>query len=187
MAVLGTVEQRANDAVMRLNDFVDNRGLGFKRHGNQRGIAVRRFKFCQIGPRHHLTTLPCHLEKTVLMHLPFNAVRQVERTQSGKPFEMLQHVLRVQKPKKHLYYAPPLARPGAGGNVVIELRHIDPARNMRRFYRLDMQPDLFGGVFLMKQWGRIGVHGRVTAERFDNDHSAAVAMQRQAERKRRRG
>jgi predicted DNA-binding WGR domain protein len=26
----------------------------------------------------------------------------------------------------------------------LELRRIDAARNMRRFYRLDMQPDLFG-------------------------------------------
>jgi predicted DNA-binding WGR domain protein len=27
---------------------------------------------------------------------------------------------------------------------------------MRRFYRLDMQPDLFGGFLLVRQWGRIG-------------------------------
>jgi DNA invertase Pin-like site-specific DNA recombinase len=25
---------------------------------------------------------------------------------------------------------------------------------MHRFYRLDVQPDLFGGVLLMKEWGR---------------------------------
>jgi hypothetical protein len=30
-------------------------------------------------------------------------------------------------------------------NAVL-LRRIDPARNMRRFYSLDVQPDLFGGV-----------------------------------------
>jgi predicted DNA-binding WGR domain protein len=35
----------------------------------------------------------------------------------------------------------------------LELRRIDAARNMRRFYRLDMQPDLFGGVLLVRQWG----------------------------------
>jgi predicted DNA-binding WGR domain protein len=28
----------------------------------------------------------------------------------------------------------------------VELHRIDDAQNMRRFYRLDMQPDLFGGV-----------------------------------------
>jgi predicted DNA-binding WGR domain protein len=26
----------------------------------------------------------------------------------------------------------------------VRVRRIDPARNMRRFYRLDIQPDLFG-------------------------------------------
>ena len=29
--------------------------------------------------------------------------------------------------------------------TALHLRRIDPSRNMRRFYRLDMQPDLFGG------------------------------------------
>ena len=38
----------------------------------------------------------------------------------------------------------------------LELRRIDAARNMRRFYRLYMQPDLFGGVLLVKEWERVG-------------------------------
>ena len=67
------------------------------------------------------------------------------------------------------------------------LRRIDLARNMSRFYRLDVQPDLFGGVLLMKAWGRIGTHGRMLAERYDTEGLAAAAMQQQAERKRRRG
>lgn len=45
------------------------------------------------------------------------------------------------------------------------LRRIGPARNMRRFYRFDVQPDLFGGVLLVKEWGRIGARGRRVAER----------------------
>jgi predicted DNA-binding WGR domain protein len=70
----------------------------------------------------------------------------------------------------------------------LELRRVDPSRNMCRFYRLDMQPDLFGGVvLLMKQWGRIGAGGQIMAERYDNEALAAAALQRQAERKRRRG
>jgi predicted DNA-binding WGR domain protein len=69
----------------------------------------------------------------------------------------------------------------------IELRRIDPARNMRRFYRLDIDPDLFGGFLLMKQWGRIGARGQIKAERYGNEALAAIALQRQAERKRRRG
>jgi len=71
--------------------------------------------------------------------------------------------------------------------TTVHLRRVDPARNMRRFYRLDVQPDLFGGVLLMKEWGRIGARGRMVAERYDSEALAADAMQRQAERKRRRG
>jgi predicted DNA-binding WGR domain protein len=61
------------------------------------------------------------------------------------------------------------------------LRRVDPTRNMRRFYRLDVQPDLFGGVLLVKEWGRMVI------ESYDSEALAAVALQRQAERKRRRG
>jgi hypothetical protein len=32
----------------------------------------------------------------------------------------------------------------------VELRRVDPSRNMRRFYRLDMQPDLIGGMLLRR-------------------------------------
>ena len=71
--------------------------------------------------------------------------------------------------------------------TALQLRRIDPSRNMRCFYRLDMQPDLFGGVLLMKEWGRIGARGRIMAERYDSEALAADALQRQAARKRRRG
>ena len=71
--------------------------------------------------------------------------------------------------------------------TALHLRRIDAALNMSRFYRLDMQPDLFGGVFLMKEWGRIGARGRVIAERYNSEALAADAMQKQADRKRRRG
>ena len=37
---------------------------------------------------------------------------------------------------------------------------------MRRFYRLDMQPDLFSGVLLVKAWGRIAERG-FTSERLE--------------------
>jgi predicted DNA-binding WGR domain protein len=69
----------------------------------------------------------------------------------------------------------------------VHLRRVDPARNMHRFYRLDVQPDLFGGVLLMKEWGRIGARGRMVVESYDSEALAADALQRQAERKRRRG
>lgn len=58
---------------------------------------------------------------------------------------------------------------------------------MRRFYRLDIERDLFGGFLLMKQWGRIGARGRIMAERFESEAPALAALQKQADRKRRRG
>jgi predicted DNA-binding WGR domain protein len=69
----------------------------------------------------------------------------------------------------------------------VELRRIDPARNMCRFYRLDIQPDLFGRVLLMKQWGRVGTQGRMMIESFESEALATAALQRHADRKRRRG
>jgi predicted DNA-binding WGR domain protein len=71
--------------------------------------------------------------------------------------------------------------------TALHLRRVDPARNMHRFYRLDVQPDLFGGVLLVKEWGRVGAQGRMVAERYDNEALAAVALHKNAERKRRRG
>ena len=71
--------------------------------------------------------------------------------------------------------------------IAVHLRRIDDARNMRRFYRLDMQPDLFGGVLLVKQWGRIGTGGRIVDESYDSEDLATDAMRKQADRKRRRG
>jgi predicted DNA-binding WGR domain protein len=46
----------------------------------------------------------------------------------------------------------------------VHLTRIDPARNMRRFYRLDVQPDLFGGFAVVKEWGRSGARGRMVGE-----------------------
>jgi len=70
--------------------------------------------------------------------------------------------------------------------TTVELRRVDPSRNMRRFYRLDIERDLFGVFLLLKQWGRIGVRGRITAERYDDEAPALAALQKQSERKRRR-
>ena len=41
-----------------------------------------------------------------------------------------------------------------------DLYRIDPPKRMRRFYRLDVQPDLFGQWCLMRESGRIGCAGR---------------------------
>jgi len=70
----------------------------------------------------------------------------------------------------------------------IELRRLDPARNMYRFYRLDIVPDLFAGFRLLKQWGRIGGRGgRSKIAHYADGALAAAALQCHAERKRRNG
>lgn len=69
----------------------------------------------------------------------------------------------------------------------VELQRIDPARNMRRFYRLELQPELFGGVLLVRQWGRIGARGRIVADRFESAELAARALAQHTDRKTRRG
>jgi hypothetical protein len=43
------------------------------------------------------------------------------------------------------------------------LTRIDRAQNMARFYKLDVQPTLFGEWALVCEWGRIGQDGTVRA------------------------
>jgi predicted DNA-binding WGR domain protein len=69
----------------------------------------------------------------------------------------------------------------------ITLRRIDPARNMQRFYRLHVQPDLFDTFTLVREWGRIGRGGRLTVEGFASANEARAALERQRNVKERRG
>lgn len=66
------------------------------------------------------------------------------------------------------------------------LRRIDTARNMRRFYLLSIQPTLFGGVSLIRYWGRIGT-GQTMVQTFDASAEAGKAFVRLERAKRRRG
>ncbi|OPH81401.1 WGR domain-containing protein [Nitrobacter vulgaris] len=67
------------------------------------------------------------------------------------------------------------------------LRRIDPTRNMRRFYVLSTQPNLFGGVSLVRNWGRIGTFGQSMVETFHDAEDADEALNRLERAKRRRG
>lgn len=69
----------------------------------------------------------------------------------------------------------------------LQLHRIDPARNMRRFYRLSIQPTLFGGASVVRNWGRIGTGGQSMMETFDAPAEADSAMSRLEHSKRRRG
>ena len=58
---------------------------------------------------------------------------------------------------------------------------------MRRFYCLTVQPTLFGGASLIRDWGRIGTRGRTMIETFDKANGAEKAFDRLERTKRRRG
>lgn len=61
------------------------------------------------------------------------------------------------------------------------------ARNERRFYHLYLQPNLFGGVDLMRENGRIGSAGMVRARHFECEEDAMLEMCKVARRKIMRG
>jgi predicted DNA-binding WGR domain protein len=67
------------------------------------------------------------------------------------------------------------------------LHRIDPSRNMRRFYRLDVQPDLFGFWLFIREWGRIGRAGQTRIMSFVSRDDAQDALQHQRRAKERRG
>ncbi len=67
------------------------------------------------------------------------------------------------------------------------LRRIDPARHMCRFYSLDVEQDLFGYVVLVRRWGRIGTAGKVRLDEHAGEGQALAAMQALERQKIRRG
>ena len=63
---------------------------------------------------------------------------------------------------------------------------IDPTRNRFRWYLLDLQPDLFGGVNLVRRWGRIGSPGKASSEHFADHEAANAALDAAVQRRRKR-
>jgi predicted DNA-binding WGR domain protein len=45
--------------------------------------------------------------------------------------------------------------------TALTLTRRDPTKNLHRYYRLDVQPDLFGAWCFIREWGRIGRSGQV--------------------------
>ena len=43
----------------------------------------------------------------------------------------------------------------------VTLHKIEPAKNMARFYALEVEQDLFGCHVLVRRWGRIGTAGKI--------------------------
>jgi predicted DNA-binding WGR domain protein len=60
------------------------------------------------------------------------------------------------------------------------LYRIDADKNMRRFYRLDVQADLFGAWCFIREWGRIGKSGQVCVVPYPT--TAAAPQSRRGQR-----
>lgn len=67
------------------------------------------------------------------------------------------------------------------------LFRVDPDCNMARFYKIDVQPTLFGSWALIREWGRIGHSGTVRRTDFQTEDQARCAGSRQQFVKQRRG
>ena len=67
------------------------------------------------------------------------------------------------------------------------LYRIKSTINMKRFYRMSVQPNLFGGFSLVRTWGRIGNRGQVRIDLYNCETTALVARDRLLHRKQRRG
>jgi predicted DNA-binding WGR domain protein len=69
----------------------------------------------------------------------------------------------------------------------VYLRRIDPAHNMRRFYALAIERDLFGKLCVITEYGRIGKSGRVMSRPCVTAREALVLFDRTRRQKERRG
>lgn len=58
---------------------------------------------------------------------------------------------------------------------------------MARLYKLDVQPDLFGGWTIIREWGRLGHPGKVRVELYKTRGAADIALIRKWFEKRKRG
>lgn len=67
------------------------------------------------------------------------------------------------------------------------LHRIDPDLNMARFYRVEILPDLFGGILVERRWGRIGGRGQSMTASFPSTFLAEAAVSDLIRAKERRG
>lgn len=67
------------------------------------------------------------------------------------------------------------------------LKREDLTHNMRRFYVMTVQRDLFGGVSLIREWGRVGSAGKVMISYHRDEGQAVNVLSDIARSKHKRG
>ena len=69
----------------------------------------------------------------------------------------------------------------------VTLYRVNPARNMFRFYHLDIQSDLFGCQCFIREWGRIGRAGQTRIVPYPTITEAQAALDKQKAVKEKKG
>ena len=80
--------------------------------------------------------------------------------------------------------------PAAGGEpfaFTARFVSVDSGENRARFYELRLQATLWGGVALVRTWGRLGTPGRWTATEYPDREAACPAVARAVRRRLGRG
>jgi predicted DNA-binding WGR domain protein len=67
------------------------------------------------------------------------------------------------------------------------LKHVDPDKNMLRFYNTTVMLGIFGEWALVREWGRIGSAGTVRKNWFATEAEALAAEQKLCAAKRKKG
>lgn len=75
----------------------------------------------------------------------------------------------------------------AGAMSGTYLTRSDVSCNMIRFYRMEVQPDLFGGWTLWREWGRIGRRGQLRLDPYQSEQDGYAALTDLVRQKMRRG
>ena len=69
----------------------------------------------------------------------------------------------------------------------LHVQRIDATQNMARFYRLAIEPTLFGDVSVVRNWGRIGTRGQEIVHFFENEKQALTLFLDILRQKRQKG
>lgn len=71
--------------------------------------------------------------------------------------------------------------------VLAHFHRIDAKANMARFYTVDVVPNLFGEISVVRNWGRIGTYGRASVQTCASSEEAESAASLTLRQKMRRG
>lgn len=69
----------------------------------------------------------------------------------------------------------------------IYIERTEPAKNMARYYAMEISGTLFGEACLTRTWGRIGRRGQSKMEQFESEHEAVDVFLELMRKKRKRG